>query len=50
MAKKSKLSGKKYFYWLGQIHFEQGTEMMYWNMNKSKWPKWAKNAYWSAIT
>lgn len=44
------MGGKKYFAWLGQIHFDRGTELLYYNQHGKKWPRWAKAAYFEAIT
>jgi len=41
-----KLSGKRYFYWLGQSEAKQGLPLRLKWSESSGWPKWAKTAYW----
>jgi hypothetical protein len=40
-----KLSGKKYFAWLGQCHGKVGYGHRTWHMVDLKWPRWAQWAY-----
>jgi len=46
----NKKKGKGYFYWLGQLHFNRGDEILYLEYHGKNWPNWAKSAYMRAIT
>ena len=43
------MKGKAYFKRLAQIHFNKGTEMLYYTKYSKNWPKWAKIAYMEVI-
>ena len=44
------MGGKKYFYWIGQLHFNMGNEVLYLKHHGKNWPKWARDEYMRAIT
>ncbi len=50
MNKMNTKKGKGYFYWLGQLHFNRGDEILYLEYQGKNWPNWAKSAYMRAIT